>query len=96
MKYIVKKNLNYNNIQTKIRFVYNVELNTKKLGFVNFDVGNEEEKIDYILKNLNLEETSKPLYVILSEIFFEKIENLYLLEFENDKHVSVLKKDDLK
>jgi hypothetical protein len=87
-------------IDNAINFIYNVELDSHKMGFKEFDINDEEEIIDSILNRLDnnvlikLNE-DKPLYVSLSKLFFSKIKKLESIEYENLKHISIINREDL-
>ena len=87
-------------IDNVIHFIYNVDLDSNKMGFKKFDINDEEEIIDSILNKLdnnaliNLNE-DKPLYISLSQLFFSKIKKLDSIEYENLKHISIINREDL-
>ncbi len=100
MKYIIKRNINlfgYNNI---IKFVYDVNINKETKGFNNFDIGNEENNIDILLNKLNDEVISKlnkisPIYISLSEYFFNNLSKLCEIEYETINTISKITRQDL-
>ncbi len=100
MKYIIKRNFNLFGKENIIKFEYNVHLNKTKNGFEDFDIDNEEIMINDLLTKLDviairkLDEV-KPLYVTLSNYFFEKLEKLYAIEYETLDAVSKIFREDL-
>lgn len=100
MKYIIKRNINLFGKNNMIKFEYNVVLNKNKNGFENFDIGNEEIKINDLLMKLNAETIKKfseikPIYVSLSTYFFERLDNLIAIEYETIDSVSKITKQEL-
>ena len=100
MKYIIKRNINLFGKNNIIKFEYNVVLNKNKNGFENFDIGNEEIKINNLLTKLDAETIKKfseikPIYVSLSTYFFERLDNLFAIEYETLEIISKINKEDL-
>lgn len=100
MKYIIKRNLSILGDENIIKFEYNVKINDSKNGFENFDIGNEEIAIDSLLKKLNNETILKlnefnPIYISMSNYFFENLSNLIAIEYETKSTISKIKRPDL-
>ena len=100
MKYIIKRNIDLFSKENIIKFEYNVQLNKAKNGFEDFDIDNEEIMIDELLTKLDIDtirklDKVKPLYVSLSDYFFEKFEKLYAIEYETLDAVSKVFREDL-
>lgn len=100
MKYIIKRNIDLFSKENIIKFEYNVQLNKAKNGFEDFDIDNEEIMIDELLTKLDIDtirklDKVKPLYVSLSDYFFEKLEKLYAIEYETLDAVSKIFREDL-
>lgn len=100
MKYIIKRNINLFGKNNIIKFEYNVTLNKNNNGFVDFDIGNEEIMINNILTKLDAETIKKfneikPIYVSLSTYFFDKLNNLFAIEYETIDSVSKITKKEL-
>ena len=100
MKYIIKRNIDLFSKENIIKFEYNVQLNKAKNGFEDFDIDNEEIMIDELLTKLDIDtirklDKVKPLYVSLSDYFFEKFEKLYAIENETLDAVSKVFREDL-
>lgn len=100
MKYIIKRNINLFGKNNIIKFEYNVVLNKNKNGFENFDIGNEEIKINDLLMKLDAETIKKfseikPIYVSLSTYFFERLDNLIAIEYETIDSASKITKQEL-
>lgn len=100
MKYIIKRNIDLFGKINIIKFSYNVKINNNENGFENFDIGNEEIIIDNLLKPLNQETINimnekNPIYISLSKYFFDNNKKLSAIEYENDMHISRIKRDDL-
>ena len=98
MKIILKRKLNILGEENLIKFIYDVELENDKQSFKNFDIGNEEELIDYLLKNdiLSKFDSHKPIYYSLSIYFFSKINNLNEISYENTKMVSHISRKEVR
>lgn len=100
MKYIIKRNINLFGKTNIIKFGYNVKINNTKNGFENFDIGNEEIIINNLLNSLNQESINKlneinPIYISLSKYFFDNIQKLSAIEYENDITISRITRDEL-
>ena len=100
MKYIIKRNFNLFGKENIIKFEYNVHLNKTKNGFEDFDIDNEEIMINDLLTKLDTDKIRKldevkPLYVSLSNYFFERLEKLYAIEYETLDAVSKIFREDL-
>ena len=89
MEYIIKRKLNLFGVTNIIKFYYNVTITENK--FENFDIGNEEELIDELINNLDIKNTS---YLLVSQYFFKKIKNLNFLEYETEKFISKISRDE--
>jgi hypothetical protein len=89
MEYVIKRKLNLFGVTNIIKFYYNVKIT--KNGFENFDIGNEEELIDELINNLDIKNTS---YLLVSQYFFKKIKNLNFLEYETEKFISKISRDE--
>ena len=90
MKYIIKRNIDLFSKKNIIKFEYNVHLNKTKNGFEDFDIDNEEIMIDELLTKLDIDtirklDKVKPLYVFLSDYFFEKIEKTKKLLYDTSR-----------
>ena len=98
MKLLIKRNKRILGKDNIIKFIYDVELEHDKMGFKNFDIGNEEELINSLLANLTEEffvKLNKPLYLVLSIYFFSNIKNLNEISYENEDYISVVNKKDI-
>lgn len=100
MKYIIKRNIDLFGKKNIIKFEYNVYLNKTKNGFEDFDIDNEEIMIDELLTKLDIDTIRKlnevkPLYITLSNYFFEKLEMLYAIEYETLDAISKISREDL-
>lgn len=100
MKYIIKRNLNLFGNNNIIKFEYNVKINKSRNGFENFDIGNEEIVLDNLLKKLNNEAIIKlnetnPIYISLSNYFFDNLAKLFAIEYETLSTVSRIERQDL-
>ena len=100
MKYIIKRNINLFGTDNIIKFGYSVKINNSKNGFENFDIGNEELLIDKLLNKLDDEEIMKlnkisPIYISLSDYFFNNLSKLSVLEYETNNSIAKVKRKDL-
>ena len=97
MKIILKRKLKILGEENLIKFIYNIELENDNQSFKNFDIGNEEELIDYLLKNdiLSKLDSHKPIYYSLSIYFFSKINNLNEISYENTKMISHINRKEI-
>lgn len=100
MKYIIKRNINLFGRYNIIKFGYDVKINNNKNGFENFDIGNEEIKIDRLLKTLDdntINELNKvnPIYISLSVYFFDNLTKLETIEYETSNTISKISRQDL-
>ena len=98
MKILIKRNIKILGKENIIKFIYNVELEQNKMGFKNFDIGNEEELISVLLTNLNDEfflKLNNPLYLALSIYFFSNIKGLNEISYENEDYISVVNRKDI-
>lgn len=100
MVFIIKRHIKLLNNENIINFIYNLDIKSNKMGFENFDIGNEEELIDELLKPLNNEflrhlDEKRPLYIALSVYFFTNLKNLKEISYENNKHISIVKKGEI-
>ena len=98
MKILIKRNKRILGKENIIKFIYDVELEQDKMGFKNFDIGNEEELINSLLTNLTDEffvKLNKPLYLALSIYFFSNIKKVNEISYENEDYVSIVNKKDI-
>lgn len=100
MEHIIKRNINLFGKINIIKFGYNVKINNTENGFENFDIGNEEIIINNLLKDLNQETINKlnernPIYISLSKYFFDNIEKLCTIEYENNIDITRIAREDL-
>lgn len=100
MKYLIKRNVNLFGTINIINFCYDVKINKNQNGFEDFDIGNEEIKIDNLLKKLDdktIIELNKvnPIYISLSTYFFNNLNKLETIEFENNSSISKISHQDL-
>lgn len=100
MKYIIKRNIDLFGKKNIIKFEYNVHLNKTKNGFEDFDIDNEEIMINELLTKLDIDTIRKlnevkPIYITLSNYFFEKLEMLYAIEYETLNAISKIFREDL-
>ena len=99
MKYIIKRNINLFDRYNIIKFGYDVKINNNN-GFENFDIGNEEIKIDSLIKTLDDNTINKlnkvnPIYISLSIYFFDNLTKLETIEYETSNAISKISRQDL-
>ena len=100
MEYIFKRSINLFGKNNIIKFVYNVEINSNKNGFKNFDINDEELAINRLLNKLNDKEIMKlnkmnPIYISLSNYFFNNLGNLLAIEYETGDSIAKITRKDL-
>ena len=98
MQILIKRNIKILGKENIVKFIYNVELEQNRMGFKNFDMGNEEELISELITNLNDEfflKINKPLYLALSIYFFSNIKKLDEISYENENYISIISKKDI-
>ena len=100
MKYIIKRKLKLLGQDNIIKFEYKVNINKSKNGLENFDIGNELIAIDNLLSELNNETILKlnkvsPIYISLSNYFFNNLANLDAIEYETVSSASRIERQDL-
>ena len=98
MQILIKRNIKILGKENIVKFIYNVELEQNRMGFKNFDMGNEEELISELITNLTDEfflKINKPLYLALSIYFFSNIKKLDKISYENENYISIISKKDI-
>ena len=98
MQILIKRNIKILGKENIVKFIYNVELEQNRMGFKNFDMGNEEELISELITNLTDEfflKINKPLYLALSIYFFSNIKKLDEISYENENYISIISKKDI-
>ena len=101
MTFKIKRQKNFFNKENSIFFVYDARLNVINGVFDNFDIGNEEELIDSILKEINDDmlkqnnSSNRPYYITLSIILFSQLQNIVSIEYVTDNYVSIISRDEI-
>ena len=101
MTFKIKRKKTILDKENLILFGYDIKLDTINGGFTNFDIGNEEELIDYVLEEINdsiLDSNNinrRPYYITLSIILFSKLNNVTSIEYITDNYVSIVNREDI-
>ena len=99
MRYVIKRNINLFWNDNIIKFGFNVKISANRMGFENFDIDNKEISIDNLLEKLDTEtiiqlSRKNPIYISLSDYFFENIIDLCDIEYETSKSLSKVTRQD--
>lgn len=88
MEFIVKRELALLNGQNQIEFLFGVYLDKKMQSFTNFDITNQQNKVNQICSilcnNLNVLNTIYPMYTSLSLYFFIQLPELKQVIYKYD------------
>lgn len=100
MEIILKKEKNLFETKNIISFIFNVEFNKDKNGFLDFDIGNTEEIINDILNEIDEKwyislNTKNSLYYSLSLKLFTNLKSLKKIEIENSRFLSKISREDI-